>query len=204
MDDRNDDWVEERPKRRGLPRWMWFTCGCTSFLALAGAVALYFGGKALLEKGTDPELQWPRLDQVLPFEERPEHLALEFGMSMPMEQFVLRDERTDVRGIVYASTELEAISELFETKPSSAVLFGLGSMIDPEEGEIEIQGKSVRSIRFRSIKGTGNQQLGPGVRLDLGTRGDKHVAAELRRPGKAPSDEEVQSFLEGFQVWSDE
>ena len=57
MSETEEEWVEKAPKKRGLPRWIWFTCGCGSLLALLGAGGLMFFSWRIFEKGTDPEVQ---------------------------------------------------------------------------------------------------------------------------------------------------
>jgi hypothetical protein len=77
------DWSEEAeapaPKKRGIPRWIWIGCGCGCLTTL---VVLAIGGW-YFKQALDPEVQWPKLRQVLAFEERPTDLKLHMGMPLP-------------------------------------------------------------------------------------------------------------------------
>jgi hypothetical protein len=113
------------------------------------------------------------------------------------DQYHLRDTRTGLQAIVTLLPNRESLEQLLTTDPKT--VFGLGKPVDAEPGELELQGKSVRCLRFSSI--SGQTQLGPGIRLDLGPLGDEYRAAELHAQDAVPSDDEVRAFFEPFDVW---
>lgn len=197
MNDLDDDRDGGPPPKRGIPRWAWITCGSGCLLALVTAAVLFVGGYKMVRKGTDPEQQWPKLAAILPFDERPANLTLGFGFSFVQDQFHLEDKSAAVQAVVTALPTREALEQLMTTDPKT--VFGFGKPVDPELGELELQGRSVRFLRFTSIGGPGD--LGPGIRLDLGQLAGKHRVVELHAHGSAPSDDDVRAFLAPFDVW---
>lgn len=197
MKDLDDERDGGPPPKRGIPRWAWITCGSGCLLALVTAVVLFVGGYKMVRTGMDPEQQWPRLAAVLPFDERPAHLELKFGYSLVQDQFTLHDTGSGAVAIVTALPTSVALDQLLDPDPQT--VFGVGKLSDPETGELELQGRNVRYLRFSAIGGQG--ELGPGIRLDLGQLGEKHRVIELHGQGSAPSDDEVRAFLAPFDVW---
>jgi len=199
MSEREDDWVEEPPRRKGLPRWVWITCGSGCLLTLIAAAVLGIVGYKAYQSGTDPSVQWPRVQALLPFDERPPHLELQFGLSFGMDQIHLLDTEAGLQAVLNASPQREVVTELMSAEPRSSFLADLGKPVDARFDEIELQGEPVRRMRFSSIVGQG--QLGPGVRLDFGSRGEKFLVVELRAAGHEVGDEEIRSFFEPFDLW---
>lgn len=199
MSERQDDWIEEPPRRRGVPRWVWLTCGSGCLLALIATAILGVAGYKAFQTGTDPEVQWPRVQALLPFDERPANLQLQFGLSFGMDQIHLLDTASGVQAVLNASPQAELSAELMSAEPRSSFLVDLGKPVDPQFGTIELQGEPVRVMRFASIVGQG--QLGPGVRLDFGSRGEKFLVVELHAAGRALDDETIRAFFEPFDLW---
>lgn len=193
-----DDWSEEPPRRRGVPRWVWITCGSGCLLLVIALSIAAFAGWKLVEQAQDPEKQWARLEELLPFDERPADLQPEFGIFLgPIQQIHLRDRRTGLRGVLYASEDRDFVEQWMQDEPRGTFL-DLGVPKDPTHGELELQGRTVPVMRYRSIGGK-KPEL-PGLRLDLGQQRGSWVVVEL--DGAAPpTDEEVRSFFEPFDVW---
>lgn len=195
MEELDDEPERDAPRRRGIPRWAWITCGSGCMLAMITIAVVTIAGYRVIRTGTDPEQQWPKLAEVLPYDERPEHLSLEFGFSIGTDQFHLRDGRTGAAAVITAMPDPGAVDALLDADPQT--VFGMGGPLDPESGELELQGRTVRALRFSSIRGTGKE---PGIRLDLGQRGKSWRVAELKMR-QPPTDEDVQAFFEPFDVW---
>ncbi len=195
MEELDDELERAAPRRRGIPRWAWITCGSGCLLAMITIAVVTIAGYRVIRTGSDPERQWPRLAEVLAYDERPEHLSLEFGLSIGADQFHLRDDRTGAALVITAMPDPTAADGLLDPDPQT--LFGMGEPLDPESGELELQGRTVRILRFASIRGAGKE---PGVRLDLGQRGKSWRVAELKMR-EPPTDEDVQAFFEPFDVW---
>ena len=100
------EWGGEEPapkKKRGclLPTWLW-ACGggCLLLTLLIGAGL--FWGVGQVKNLVDPEVQWPRLQKVLPFDERPEGMQMITGMQMfGMENYTLMDLERGLQISVY-------------------------------------------------------------------------------------------------------
>ncbi|MCH2105361.1 MAG: hypothetical protein MK291_01815 [Planctomycetes bacterium] len=99
-------WREEEaaPKKKSgclLPTWLW-ACGggCLLMMILLGAGL--FWGVGQVKNLIDPEVQWPRMQKVLPFDERPEHVQMLAGMQMfGMENYTLMDFERGLQISVY-------------------------------------------------------------------------------------------------------
>lgn len=208
----NTDWTQdlvEAPKKRKVPRWVLWTCGgCCLGSVLIGAVAafaIWRGGQAML----DPEKQWPKLERLLAFDTRPPGLELETGtpplMGFFVELFVLRDTQRDLTATIthLKSGTQHDLDQMFEEEITGAP-FGLGNPVEPERGELELQGRLVRVLRFRSLKGQGmNPNAGAGIRIDLSAADGKRLVIELQRVGSSErlDDALLQDFFKGFDVW---
>lgn len=200
---------EEAPKKKGgVPKWVWIGCGGGCLLAVIGAIAIGVAGFLFVKDAANPEKQWPRLQQVLPFQERPTDLQLGVGMSIPfvMEQFVLQNDKDKYTATVmnFKAGASGDFDQMFRADPDNAP-FGLGAPVEPQVGEITVQGKSVRYLRFKTLGGQGMvDQLGPGMRVDL-SRPGRTLLVEFRRVGSTDpiTDEEVTAFFAHFQVWAD-
>lgn len=198
--------IEEAPRRRGgMPRWLWIGCGCGCAFLLAVVLALVIGSVLAFKRGADPEQQWPRLAEVLAFEERPEGLELEFGFAIPylMQQFVLTSEEHDlwVTLIHFRQENPEEIESMLSEDPPGTP-FGWGEPVGGESVELELQGRAVRGLRFSGIEGPGDDELGPGIRLDLSEPG-RLLMAEVRRQGEEPpTEEEIAELFAPFDLWS--
>ena len=100
------EWGSEEPtakKKRGclLPTWLW-ACGGGCLLAII--LSIGGGGYCVgqVQKVIDPEVQWPRLQKVLPFDERPEHVQMVTGMQMfGVENYTLMDFQRGLQISVY-------------------------------------------------------------------------------------------------------
>ena len=94
-----------RAKKRGIPKWIWASCGCGCLAVVILVAISAFWLKGVVEEGTDPEIQWPKLQKVLPYEERPADLAEIRGI-IYTPTFVLVDDGEEVGRITgYAGEE---------------------------------------------------------------------------------------------------
>ncbi|NOT30855.1 MAG: hypothetical protein HOP15_10455 [Planctomycetes bacterium] len=203
------DWGDEggqaRPKKKRIPTWAWWTCGggCLLVTLVSASVAVF--AVRLYREGRDPERQWPRLGEVLAFEERPAGIELKFGASVGASQFHLFDREKNLRAtlVEYPSTAAADYKRIMD--PDFSLPMGFGAPVDPERGTLVIQGREVPSLRFTRIKPEPEGQgFGPGVRLDLTGKRAKPRTLELRRPGPGRiEDAEVEAFLLPFEVWKE-
>ena len=204
-------WSEEpsdAPKKRGIPTWAWF-CGAGCLVALivaiVGSIAAYKFGERMF----DPESQWQELAKVLPYDERPEGWTPQFGMPMGFIGFemITLAGPDGTAAIVMRMPEQDAEKtreQMFDPKLSDP--FGLGVRENAEQGEIEIQGRTLRVMRF--------EQRGPGRRPSEGPQADgasilvdvtpvgrtRPVILQLVGHRERISDDQVADFLEPFHV----
>ena len=200
---------EEAPKKkRGLPKWLWIGCGGGCLVAIVLVVlAIVFIVPAVRDMA-NPEKQWPNLEKVMPFDERPEDLRLLMGMPIPfvMDQFVLigPDESFTATVMSFKSASPAELDQMFSDSGQGAP-FGVGAPEDPELGAIEIQGEGVRCLRYSGIGGVPDGKQGPGVRLDISIDGGRVAVVDMRRQGSEDplSDEEIRAFFAHFDLWRD-
>lgn len=202
------DWGEAgeapAPRKRRIPSWVWWGCGGGCLLALLAALGLGVAGYRLYREGTDPEKQWPRLQRVLYFEERPEDLRIRFGFSLGMDQFHLSDaEGVEALLVEYPRDAAGEYRRVMD--PDLDLLLDIGNPVDPERGTIAVQGREVPCLRFSRIQPEPEgQSRGPGIRLDLTGDRPRPRTLELRHPGAARiEDAEVEAFLAPFDVWKE-
>lgn len=199
------DWGagEAAPRKRRVPRWVWWGCGGGCLLALLVAAVLAIFAVRLVREGTDPEKQWPRLDQVLAFETRPQGLEIEFGVSFGADQFHLVDHARGLRAtlIEYPAAAASDYQKLLD--PEFDPPLGFGKPLEPEPGTLTVQGREVPCLRFARVQPEPEGEgLGPGIRLDLTGERARPRTLELRTVGSARiEDAEVEAFLAPFQVW---
>lgn len=200
------EWGDEAevaaPKKRRFPGWLKWGCGCGCLLTTLLAITLSIVGYRFFREATDPALQWPRLREVLYFEERPEGLELEFGWSLGMDQFKL----SDGKGLGVTVTEYPRAGSADYEKlmdPDIHLPLDLGKPVDPERGALLVQGKEVPFLRFTRIKPEPEEGgLGAGIRLDLTAERRRPRTIELRRLGAVRvEDSEITTFLAPFDVW---
>ena len=197
-------WGDEEsaePAKRRVPTWVWWGCGggCLLLTLMGGAMAVF--GWRLVSEGMDPEVQWPRLAQVLAFDRRPEGIELHFGSGLVgADQFVLEDaERGLIATVLQYPASAGVTVDLLD--PELGLPLGLGKLIEPETGTLLVQGREVPCVRFAGIQRQG--QGGAGVRLDLTGARKQPRTLELRRAAGAQriEDAEVEAFLLPFDVW---
>lgn len=207
------DWLEEEapPRRKSkLPKWLMLGCGCGCLVVFVAAAALAL----VWFRAVDPERQWPRVEELLAFDERPD-LEVEMGMPFAIaeyEQIVLLDPEEHLQATLQsfgADAPASTLDPLF-LEDQGAVLFGLAQPVDTELGEIEIQGRTVRALRFGALGGLG-ELVGPGIRIDL-SHGGRCLSVQLTRIAPPEGgeradrldDEVVRAFFEPFDVWRSE
>ncbi len=196
-------WGEEGEaprKKKRVPTWVWWGCGGGCLLMVLAAIALTITGAFFFREARDPEKQWPKLAELLPFDQRPEHLELELGFNVGVRQFHLVDTANHIRAQLTEFPNQASAGQMMD--PGAKGPMGLGTPVDPEGGTLAIQGRDVPYLRFSRIKPE-PEEMGPGIRLDLTGERSKPLILELRRieSEERISDEEVVAFLAPFDVW---
>ncbi len=201
------DWEQsgtEQPKKKGIPKWLLWGCGigCLGTIVLVAVATVV--GVGFVQDAMDPEKQWPKIEKVLPFDERPAHLELQAGIPLPgISQFIMHDTKLNAIATlrVLGGAQAGSYDQFFSA--SGGGFAGMGSAIDPEPGTLEIQGREVRTLRFSRISPQPGSSIGPGIRIDLSEEGNDYVMVELQSMGheNVLTDEDIQSFFEPFDVW---
>ncbi len=142
----------EPPKKRVIPLWVMGCAGGCMFAIGAAAVATYFGGTMLKEwweVQSKPEVQWPELATVLPFDEQPAGFTIARWPLMDLWQLEDRDQ--DLLVYVLGAPEGRSGKPWGEwlSSPKQSVMFKLqDGEFDTEEGHLMLQGRELRSVRF--------------------------------------------------------
>jgi len=199
------DWTGEGPpaKKRGIPRWLWMGCGCGCLVVVLGVGAIGFFVKDLV----DPEVQWPKLSEVLYFEERPTDLTMTFGVPMPGARMwtLIDDQDGYVATVVSSGAASQAEKNQMFSAEGGAVPGGWGEPSDGKEETLELQGRDVRTLAYSKIKGTGGLPgQGPSLRVDLSGDDGGLRMVELKLTKKTTGafpEEIIRDFFDHFDVW---
>lgn len=198
------DWGEEsapRPPKKRIPSWVWWGCGggCLLMTLIVIAVVVFAG--RLIRESIDPEKQWPRLAEVLAFDSRPEGIEIQFGLGLGADQFHLVDETKGLRATLIEYPSSASKDQFMD--PNFELPMGIGRVLEPENGQLVVQGREVRCLRFARVKPEPAEAGGAGIRVDLSGDREKPRTLELRRLGRGEriEDAEVEAFLAPFDVW---
>jgi hypothetical protein len=195
----SEAWTEEpaTPKKKsGLPSWFWWTCGTGCLLALLVAGGLAIFAVVVGKKVTDPEYVKGKLADVLPSDTWPEGYKPGGGGIFGVGVYVISwpsPIEVAIVSTVPGRAEVEAALDpsALQNKVTNKEL---------EAGQLEIQGRTADTLRFKDIAGL--------VHLRTDISGDKppYATLELSAPEEyaAGLEEAVVKFLEPFDVWRGE
>ena len=205
---------EVPPQKKSIPTWVWFCgAGCLAALIL-GIVAAVIGIK-LAKNALDPDLQWPEIAKILPYDERPSELTPVFGMNVGVEQYVLMDSRGFKITIqrVGEKDAGEAREKLFETTPPE---FPTNMVVmkfeDLASAKVEIQGREVSVLRMRPqfeglakkmLPAEAQEQMGSMLFADVtpeGAQGLVLLQMQRMKGGGPIGDDELRDLLRPFHV----
>jgi len=211
----------EAPKKGGVPRWVWWGCGGGCLITiLAVAVGLFLAAQAL-KKAADPEVQWPKVAEVLPFDERPVDLKLAMGMDLIVQQqftFVHRPTGWQVQLTVQGGEMgSQTRYQFFEAEefvfPDS--IPGLMDFGEPVRSTVVVQGRELDMVSLslemggliQSMAGDETDDLEMGmVFVDLtGEDADGCVYLQITQEGSGGSvtEEWLGEMLAPFQIGPD-
>ena len=218
-----DAGLNEPIRKGGLPRWVWYSCGC-GCLMLFLVVALLGGGTYWIVKdSTNPEIQWAHLREQLYFEEQPRDLLLEFGVQVPRieflgkrmpgsEEYALKDPEDGYSASVKLIADPDQVRELLAPGGYAAAV----EMTGAEAVRMELQGREVEALRFENTETSMpfmNEDMkekldqGAGIRFALprGTKPDpeRFLVIELRSgvPAQHVTPEQIADFFDHFELW---
>jgi len=181
-------------KSRVTPLAWVFGSGCLLIVIIAIAALVW--GARLYGKATDPDIQWPRVAEVLPFEQRPKDLAI---MGLPGGNWLITQPGEDYQILLtHSSAASDEQRELF---------FGKA-----ERFKLEVQGRELAAVRPEAQSRDGAEPgggflsrftPGPSIMVELSPPGarDLLVLQFTAVGSKEPVPEKlVIDFLERFQV----
>ena len=207
--------ADEAPtKSSRIPKWLWW-CGGGCLLALVlaaiGGYMLFSFGKRLVEEGRDPELQWPKLERILPFDQRPEGYQLTWGSSLLVETYALLDPEGRI-GVVmrFPESQASAVDGQLMNPDHSGALLGMGGRKDLSQLKITVQGRELDALRFyqeqgQDMDGDGKPDQGHTIMVRLTDAGaTEPVVFQLFTRGQGglvpPTEDDVRAFLAPFHV----
>jgi hypothetical protein len=195
------EWPEEAPpKKGGIPSWVWIGCGGGCLVALILAAVLSFYVTEIVKEANDPEKVWSLVEKALPFDERPEGWEVRGIGIFGTNQVMMNPPNEPAVVMLQYFEERAGLEELIDpdSTANNLVLMGIE---DAEPGEIEVQGRSARCLRFISPT-PGADVEAPSIRVDLSGEGVLYVSFQVILPGEQPiPDELVRKLLEPFDVW---
>lgn len=197
------------PKKKGVPTWLWF-CGGGCLLAVIVGIVFVVWLASSVKDWRDPEKQWPKVAQVLPYDERPPELTLDIGIDMlGTHVFSFHDSR----GFIVALMSLPNAKGSDRDKamdPNAKTGFGpFGARKDAQSSKLAVQGRELEVLRFFQMakgsetEGEPESGAGPTALVDLTSQGEGgFLLLQLTRTNgtEAVTDEEIQTFLKPFHV----
>ncbi len=211
------DWgneANEAPKKKSrVPKWAWFCGGgCLLAIVAAGVVAVLAFNFA--KDAADPETQWARLAEVVPYETRPEGNIVGFKIPFQDIQFFTLPQENGVSGafLIAAGPEGEDFRAQYfdgEKKIDLGPIAGNMGRFNVEEGVLNLQGRELRTLRFTS------HERSEGDDKELSPMHKSTLAVDLTKDGSdtavifqydvtkslAPVDEKaVVEFLAPFKL----
>ena len=201
------------PKKKAIPTWLWF-CGGGCLLAVIAGIIVVTLLVSKFKGAFDPEVQWPKVAEVLPFDERPPELQLKFGMDMGINMFVFDDSR-GFAAILFSMPMRDENQRDQLMNANESGFMGMGARKGAQAGKIKIQGRELEILRFHQMSDKAQSGRagsspkvgsGPSAMVDLSKDTDpgflflQLVSLHSTEP---VTDEAIQTFLKPFHVGPD-
>jgi hypothetical protein len=211
-------WSEETApatKKGGVPAWaFWVGGGCLLLLLLVGIGGFFAVRfvKQAAEEWMDPEKQWPKVNEILPFDKRPDGVTFKASWHIfGTDGWVFNDQH----GYMVMLMQLpeknsQQMREQLLDPSSSRAVFGNFGRHGQQRLKLQVQGRELDALRFVQEVGGGNdtdtKSTGPGATLvvDLTPEGaTRPLILQMTRAngGEEAFDEKAAlDFLEPFHV----
>lgn len=207
--------VADKPVKKSIPKWVWF-CGGGCLLALIAGVAVLALSVNYFKNAMDPAVSEPALQEVLPHDELPPTMSIQFYNSIGIEQFQMVDTRGFQLQIqVHEGADgARAREQMFQKEtPEFPKDLGVMKFEDMKKSMVDIQGRELPVIRMR-MEFTGfmgkvmpeeaKNQMGSMLWTDLTPEGatDRLVLAQLMRMNGSGeiTDDELRDLLAPFHI----
>lgn len=198
-------WSEETaepPKKKGIPLWLW-GCGggCLLMVALGLVLGVFLVGR--IQDAADPEKAWPKVAEVLPFDERPPYDAFAFSV-FGMSLYALRDPESGDAVIVFRADndDPEETDRVFRGEERGGFA-GIGEMEDPEPRTVVVRGRECRALLVTGkppalpMEGKQAEESQVMLLVDISSTPEELVMLQFVPAGGDP-EERLQAFLEPF------
>jgi hypothetical protein len=203
-------WTEEAnvpPPKKKIPTWVWFCGGGCLALVILGAllagVAFRFAKSSM-----DPEQQWPKVEAILPFDERPPELELKVGNTLGVGMFFFEDSRGYIAVLMQAPPSDQQMRKQMLDESFTGSVFGVGGRKDMKAGKVTVQGRELDLLRYHQTAPGDSDEDAVAVNVDLTPESsNRGLFLQLVRKGGRNndpiSDDEIRTFLKPFHVGTD-
>ncbi|MBI5365334.1 MAG: hypothetical protein HZA53_19310 [Planctomycetes bacterium] len=205
----------DQPVKKSIPKWVWF-CGGGCLLAILAGIVVLALSVNYFKNAIDPAVSEPALQKVLPHDELPPSMTIQFYNSIGIEQFQIVDTRGFQLQIqVHKGADGgRAREQMFQKEtPEFPKDLGVMKFEDMEKSAVDIQGRELPVIRMR-MEFTGvmgkvmpeeaKSQMGSMLWTDLTPEGatNQLVLAQLMRmKGSGEiTDDELRDLLAPFHI----
>lgn len=202
--------VAPPPKKKSIPTWLW-VCGGGCLLAVVLAIVL---GTLLVSKfsaSTDPEKQWPKVAEILPFDQRPPELDLNWGSDIGMGVYVFDDSRGYAAILMHMPSGGRGEREKLMNPDADTGFMNFGKRKDAKVSKLKVQGRELDVLRFNQLAdqsggssgGAPKVGAGPSAMIDLSKdeSGELLILQLVSLHSKdAIGDDVIETFLKPFHV----
>jgi hypothetical protein len=202
------DWQdpEEAPKKRRIPKWVWWGCGGSCLLVTIIGVVVLAVGARFLKEFLDPEKAWAGVREVLPYDERPAGWEARGGTIAGVGQYYLKPPKPAPELVlILRFREPADIDSLFDPEsPHNRGVLKIGQIRDPRPGTIELQGREVRCLHFRNWMPDDDDKEEsdlPSLRIDVTGTGGVPAVVQINGETDEVTNERAQELLAPFDVW---
>ncbi len=198
------------PKKKGIPTWLWF-CGGGCLLAVVLAIVVVTWAASKLAGSTDPEKQWPKVAEILPYDERPPELDLKWGSDIGMGMYVFDDSRGYAAILMHLPGGGSADRDKLMNPDAETGFMNFGKRKDAKASKLKIQGRELDVLKFHQMSDAGGESsggapkvgAGPSALVDLTPEGEAgFLILQLvsLHSKEEVSDEAIETFLKPFHV----
>lgn len=179
------DWgneANEAPKKKSrVPKWAWF-CGGGCVLAILAAGVFAVLAFNFAKDAADPETQWARLAEFVPYETRPEGTIAGFKIPFQDIQFFALPQEDGASAtflVAWGAKGEEFRAQYFDggKQIDLGPIAGNMGRFNVEEGVLNVQGRELRTIRFTS------HQRSEGDDKELSSMHKSTLAVDLSKDG---------------------
>ena len=144
----------EPPKKRRIPLWI-LGCGGGCMFMIGALIVAVLVARPKLERWVEglsqPEVQWPRLKESLPFDEQPAGFTIARLPVPVIGLWLLRSDEQDLSVFVLEAPQDQdggPWGQWLSNPREAPFLTDLPGEISTDEGLLVVQGRELRSVRY--------------------------------------------------------